>query len=83
MQVKGLQSEYTRMVDSGGVGGAAAGAPSGPAAGGLSAAEVAELRRLVAELEQQNSKLQVCGGMRGRGRGCCAGWRAVVAWMRR
>lgn len=62
-QVQGLQSEYTRMVDSG------AGAPSGPSAAaagggakgaaGLSADEVATLRKLVADLEQQNSKLQV------------------------
>lgn len=65
-QVQGLQSEYTRMVDSG------TGAPSGPSAAaagggakgaagaaGLSADEVATLRKLVADLEQQNSKLQV------------------------
>lgn len=65
-QVQGLQSEYTRMVDSGG----AASAPSGPAAGkagaagaaGLSADEVATLRKLVADLEEQNSKLQVGPG---------------------
>lgn len=71
LQVKGLQSEYTRMVDSNpaGVGakvsaGAAAAQPAGPAAGaaaagGLSEGEVAELRRLLADLEQQNSTLQV------------------------
>ena len=66
-QVQGLQSEYTRMVDSGG----AASAPSGPAAAGkagaagaagLSADEVATLRKLVADLEEQNSKLQVGPG---------------------
>ncbi|KAL4421328.1 hypothetical protein ABPG75_010619 [Micractinium tetrahymenae] len=63
-QVKGLQSEYTRMVDS--AGGASAKAPAAPSepsgaaagAGGLSGEEVAELRRLVGDLEEQNSKLQ-------------------------
>ncbi|KAI7838922.1 hypothetical protein COHA_007328 [Chlorella ohadii] len=76
LQVQGLQSEYTRMVDSGGAAAgktAAAAAPSGPSAAGaagtagsagaagsagLSPEEVGTLRKLVADLEAQNSKLQ-------------------------
>lgn len=59
-QVKGLQSEYTRMVDSAGGASAPATAPAGAAgaAQGLGGEEVAELRKLVADLEQQNNKLQ-------------------------
>ncbi|PSC76080.1 arsenite methyltransferase [Micractinium conductrix] len=53
-QVKGLQSEYTRMVDSG----AAAGKAAAPAGGELPAGEVAEMRKLLADLEEQNSRLQ-------------------------
>ena len=70
LQVKGLQSEYTRMVDSG----AAAGKAAAPAGGELPAGEVAEMRKLLADLEEQNSRLQVgrAGGWRG------GGWRLLA-----
>lgn len=64
------------MVDSAGGASAPATAPAGAAgaAQGLGGEEVAELRKLVADLEQQNNKLQA----RGRPRcsllpGCCGG----------
>lgn len=67
-QVKGLQSEYTRLVDSGtggGDGGSAkaalpveSSAAGGAGSGELPAGEVAELRRLLGEVEQQSSDLQ-------------------------
>ena len=80
--MKGLQSEYTRLVDSGATGGAEGGSakaaqavePSAVGAAGsgeLPAGEVAELRRLLGEVEQQSSDLQASGGM-----GRLTGWRA-------
>lgn len=68
-QVKGLQSEYTRMVDSAGNASASDKNPAGPVepstpapgagAHGLSDEEaVAELRQAMADLEAQNRKLQ-------------------------
>ena len=71
VQVKGLQSEYTRLVDSGNGGGggsAKAAQPAEPSAAGsgeLPAGEVAELRRLLGDVEQQCSDLQVGGGILG------------------
>jgi hypothetical protein len=82
VQVKGLQSEYTRLVDSGtggGEGGSAkaalpveSSAAGGAGSGELPAGEVAELRRLLGEVEQQSSDLQASGAWGA----CLAGLRA-------